>query len=275
MAAARVSSWREAGKGALLRPVPLGRRGARESQPPAEGLSGAPVRRHVLPQPFATVPAIPDQALHGPLRGSHRARAVPRGRAPRDPVPRRQEPAGGRGDGQAHGGRGTARGLRDRGALPRPHRGAQAGAGAAVHHGTRRRSGRARRGDGGGGGLHPGELHPRRHEPRLQGLLSQARPGGRPGRGARGVSAAVLPKRGRDRGQADSEAPLPEPCRRRRGAARGRLYARRRAPGRDPRGIGPARCAAALGQDGGGSMPRRSCAARRTAASTWRRASRR
>jgi hypothetical protein len=39
------------------------------------------VRRIRLRQPFPAVHALPDPALHGPVRGLHRRRRIPRGRA--------------------------------------------------------------------------------------------------------------------------------------------------------------------------------------------------
>ncbi|MDF5981702.1 GIY-YIG nuclease family protein [Pseudomonas aeruginosa] len=51
---------------------PLSERGSdpREPQPAAEGVSRPPVRGQLFPQPYAALPAIPDQALQGALRGA-------------------------------------------------------------------------------------------------------------------------------------------------------------------------------------------------------------
>ena len=70
VSAAVPAPWREEAQGALLRS--LSERGSdpREPQPAAEGVSRPPVRGQLFPQPYAALPAIPDQALQGALRGA-------------------------------------------------------------------------------------------------------------------------------------------------------------------------------------------------------------
>ena len=59
----------------LLRPVPERLVGARDHRPPAEDLPPAHLRRHGVRAPLAPVPAAPDRALLGAVRG---ARSTPR-----------------------------------------------------------------------------------------------------------------------------------------------------------------------------------------------------
>jgi excinuclease ABC subunit C len=53
----------------LLRPLPQRLGGEADHPADAEGLPPAHLRRHGLQQPFAALPAVPDPALFGPLRG--------------------------------------------------------------------------------------------------------------------------------------------------------------------------------------------------------------
>ena len=68
--AARLPPRRQARDGALFRSVSQLHGGAREPEPAAEDLPRAPVRGQLLPQPLAALPAVPDRALLGSLRGA-------------------------------------------------------------------------------------------------------------------------------------------------------------------------------------------------------------
>ena len=63
--------------GPLLRPVPERGCGARVAAAAAEALQAAQLRRHLLREPQSPVPAVPDRALLGPVRGIHHGGGVP------------------------------------------------------------------------------------------------------------------------------------------------------------------------------------------------------
>ncbi len=89
VAPARGRAPADAGRRALLRPVPLGDRGAAHAAPREQALPAPHVQRRRVREPAAPVPAAPDQALPGAVRARGRPRVVRRaGRRGRD-VPRR------------------------------------------------------------------------------------------------------------------------------------------------------------------------------------------
>ena len=139
----------------------------------AAGLPAALLPRHRLRQPRPALPAVPDQALLGPLRRPHqpgglcragrRGEAVPLGRGALHPA----------GPGQGDGGGRREAGIRARGGDPRPHPRPDPCAGPRPHqHG---RPGRRRCGGAAPDGravLRPGLLLPRRPQQRQPPLSS-------------------------------------------------------------------------------------------------------
>ena len=168
----RQASRRQAAGHRVFRPVRLGRCGQRHAERAAQGVSVAQLPRQHLQHPDPALPAIPDQALLGPLRRPDRARrrtagssrrcatSFPAGRTRCRPGcrPRCRRPAEAR--------------LRARRHAARPAQGDGAHPGAPGHqHRGRRRRRRDRGAPRGRAGLRAGVLLPQRPQLRQPGLL--------------------------------------------------------------------------------------------------------
>ncbi len=165
---------------AVLRSVRLGRRGQPHHHGAAARLPAALLLGRLLREPHPAVPAVPDQALLGPLHRRDRLRRICRAgaRGQRVPVgaqPHREGGAGGR-DGEGVR-RARFRARRD---LSRPAGRALGGAGASGHQSAQRRGGgRVRGAPGGRLQLRRGVLLPHRPELGQPGLFPPRRPLGR------------------------------------------------------------------------------------------------
>ena len=163
----------------LLRPVPdrLGGEGLDPADP--EGVPPAHLRGHGVRQPDAAVPALPDQALLGPVRRLHLARGLRARRRQRRALPARRAAGA---DGLAAGADDGARrgaAVRAGGRDQEPDRLAVARPAPAGGRGQHRRAGGRHRHPRGQGRRRPRLRQPgdgpRRTPPRRSALLSEAR----------------------------------------------------------------------------------------------------
>ena len=152
---------------------------------PPHGLDGAPHLRHPLLQgdaqrpAAAALPAVPDQALPGPLRGRDLLpRPLPPGGPGRAPVPGRAHRRGREEPARADGGGGPGVALRGGGHAARPHpRPGPPGGAAEDHHHRHRRARPLRRPRRMGAGRPAGLLRARGQGGRARGLSRPSRGG--------------------------------------------------------------------------------------------------
>ena len=183
------ASRRAVAQGRLFRPVRLGRRGRPHHQRAAARLPAAHLHRFRLREPHAALPALPDQALLGPVhRRDQRARTMPNSSARRAISSRAARAAvkAEIAERDAGGLRGAR--FRARGDLSRPAGRAQPRPEPSGHQPAGRRGGRRlRHPPGGRAELHRGVLLPHRPELGQPRLFPEGRPVAGAGRGARRV----------------------------------------------------------------------------------------
>ena len=189
------------GAGALLRALRLGGQRQPDAEPAAEGVPAALLLGLDVREPDAALPALPDQALQRALRRADRRgrlRGAGRGRGAL-PAGQLDQGAGAARRGDGRGERGD--GVRARRGAPRPHPGADRGAGEPGDQPRGRRGGRRRRAaPGGRPRLRAGLLHPRAPELGKPRLFPAHRVGrarrGRSSRPSSGSSTATRRRRG-------------------------------------------------------------------------------
>ncbi len=235
-------------QGGLLRSLRQRRGGEPDADAAAEGLPAAKLHRQPVRGKVAALPALPDQALLGALRGAYLGSRVPGERARRGTVPAGQDDEGAGPARPRDGDGGGGDGIRARRGAARPHPGSDACAGEPGDQSRGRvRGGRDRAPYRGRTGLRAGLLHPREPELGQPGLLPEDRLGGGAGGDPRRVHRPVL----REQGAAAAASAV----RRHRGAgtAGAGSGAEGRAPGADPG-------AAAGGEEGPGRRGAQECA---------------